>query len=276
MNLETISIRTALNVNISVLKAGVPRRILAFLIDLAVLGIYYFILTSAFSKIFNISMVFENSDESTFYNILFTLLLFPLIFYSLWMEMLFNGQTLGKMIVGIRVVKLNGYKAGFSEYFTRWVFRLVDFWTGFFVLILTYVVFGATVAFIIFILLTFLTGIVAVISISRTANSQRIGDIVAGTTVLKLKEKHSIDITILENIDGYKPRFSSSVIIRLSDNDARIIKDTFKAARQNHDTRTLKRLRKKVESVLEIQSEMGDREFLNTVMKDFNYYTQQL
>lgn len=274
--MESIRIRTPLNVNISVRKASVGRRIVAFLIDMVILIAYYYLLSIVFSLIFDVSGLFLEDDEFAFYDILFTFLLFPALFYSLWMEMLFNGQTVGKMIMGIRVVKLNGYRAGFSEYFTRWVFRLVDFWTGFFVFLLILVILGDTAAIIIFMFLSFFTGIVAVISILRTPNSQRVGDIVAGTTVLKLKEKHSIDITILENVEGYSPAFASSVIIRLSDNDARIIKDTFKAARKNHDRKTLKRLRKKVESVLEIQSDMTDRQFLQTVMKDFNYYTQQL
>src|SRR5690606_41820504 len=61
--------------------------------------------------------------------------LFPAFFYSLWTELVFNGQTLGKILFKIRVVKLDGYRAGFTEYFTRWAFRIVDFWTGLFFLL---------------------------------------------------------------------------------------------------------------------------------------------
>src|SRR5690606_25205843 len=101
--------------------------------------------------------------------------------------------------------------------------------------------------------------------IIRTKNSQRLGDIVAGTTVLKLKEKHSIGITILEEIKAsYQPRYSQ--VIKLTDNDARIIKDTFTIALKNRDHATLSRLKNRLESVMEVQTNQSDADFIDTVM----------
>lgn len=118
------------------------------------------------------------------------------------------------------------------------------------------------------------SGGIAFFLIIRTKNSQRLGDIIAGTTVLKLKEKHSINITILEEIqDSYQPKYSQ--VMRLTDNDARIIKDTFILAKKNKDYKTLKKLRTKLESVMEVESSQKDLDFIETVMKDFNYYTQK-
>jgi len=215
------------------------------------------------------------NDMSVFLQIIFTLLLFPALFYSLWTEFLFNGQTLGKMICRIRVVKINGYHAGFTEYFTRWAFRLMDFWTGMFLVFFMIPIFGEQTAGAFGILIMMVSGLVAFLFIIRTKNSQRLGDIVAGTTVLKLREKHSIDITILEEIqETYVPRYSQ--VLKLTDNDARIIKDTFVAAKKNKDRATLKRLRTKLETVMEIQADQNDTDFIDTVMKDFNYYTQKL
>ncbi|SMC53428.1 RDD family protein [Moheibacter sediminis] len=214
-------------------------------------------------------------DFNTFLEIIYVILLFPVLFYSLWTESVFNGQTVGKMICKIRVVKLNGYHAGFPEYFTRWAFRLVDFWTGMFMILFFIPIFGQETGSILGVLMLFMSGFVAFFSIIRTKKSQRIGDIVAGTTVLKLVEKHSMDITILEDIrESYIPMYSQ--VIKLTDNDARIIKDTFVIARKNQDYATLKRLRVKLESVMEIEGRGGDAEFIDTVMKDFNYYTQKL
>src|SRR5690606_29618756 len=104
-------------------------------------------------------------DANVFLEILYVILLFPALFYSLWTEFLFKGQTLGKMICRIRVVKLNGYKAGFPEYFTRWAFRFIDFWTGSFMLLFFIPIFGTETASILSGLLMMLTGIVAFIFI---------------------------------------------------------------------------------------------------------------
>src|SRR5690606_18929261 len=173
------------------------------------------------------------------------------------------------------VVKLDGYKAGFSEYFTRWAFRFIDFWTGSFMLLFFIPMFGEDTAYILSGLLFMLSGLVAFIAILRTRNSQRLGDIVAGTTVLKVREKHSINITILEEIkDTYVPKYSQ--VMRLTDNDARIIKDTFVLAKKNNDRVTLNRLRSRLETVMDVQADQPDVEFIDTVMKDFNYYTQKL
>jgi len=278
--MQTIKIKTPLNVNVDIQHAGVGLRLAAFLLDIVFIWVYIWAMSSTFYRIFGVDAgVFEDSglynDSNVFLDILFTILLFPALFYSLWTETLFNGQTLGKLICKIKVVKLNGYRAGFTEYFTRWAFRLIDFWTGSFMLLFFIPIFGEETAVILAGMLLMMSGLVAFFLIIRTKNAQRLGDIVAGTTVLKLREKHSIDITILEEIkETYVPRYSQ--VMRLTDNDARIIKDTFVIARKNRDYTTLKRLRNKLENVMDVKADQSDVEFIDTVMKDFNYYTQKL
>lgn len=278
--MQKLVIKTPLNVNVDVQHAGVGLRLAAFILDLIFIYLYIWALSYTFFDLFGVQgNIFDGGtmhyDVHVFLEILFVILLFPALFYSLWTEFLFNGQTFGKMICKIRVVKLNGYKAGFTEYFTRWIFRFVDFWTGSFMLLFFVPIFGSETAMILAGMLTMMTGIVAFISIIRTQNSQRLGDIVAGTTVLKLREKHSIDITILEEIkETYIPKYSQ--VMKLSDNDARIIKDTFVIARKNRDYATLRRLRSRLEEVMDVKGEQSDVEFIDRVMKDFNYFTQKL
>jgi len=277
--MQNIQIKTPLNVNVTIQHAGIGWRFLAFALDFIFIIAYIWLVTIAFAY-FGVKNEFWNQDSAdyydinTFFEIIFLILMFPVLFYSLWTETVFNGQTLGKMICGTRVVKLNGYHAGFTEYFTRWAFRLVDFWTGMFMMLFLIPIFGNEAAAVIAGMMMFMSGGVAFFSIIRTKNSQRIGDIVAGTTVLRLKEKHSMDITILEEIrDTYQPVYSQ--VMRLTDNDARIIKDTFVIAKKNRDYATLKRLRTRLETVMEVQGQGSDAEFIDTVMKDFNYYTQK-
>lgn len=277
--MQNIQIKTPLNVNVNIQHAGVGWRFLSFIIDIVVIYLYIIILSKSFSLLGLSGAIWnQNPDDyydlNTFLEIIYTILLFPVLFYSLWTEYVFNGQTIGKMICKTRVVKLNGYHAGFTEYFTRWAFRLVDFWTGAFMILFFIPIFGEETSYILAGLMLMGSGMVAFFSIIRTKNSQRIGDIVAGTTVLRLREKHSMDITILEEIrDTYVPVYSQ--VIKLTDNDARIIKDTFVIARKNRDYATLKRLRTKLETVMEVEGKGEDAEFIDTVMKDFNYYTQK-
>lgn len=279
--MQFVQVKTPLNVNVNIPHAGIGWRILAFILDAIFIWLYIVGMTYFFVDVLGMTTSIFDTDPETSYDInvfigfIYVILLFPVLFYSLWTEMVFKGQTFGKMICRIRVVKLDGYKAGFPEYFTRWIFRFIDFWTGLFLILFLIPIFGEEIGGVISGMILSLSGLVAVIFIAKTKNSQRLGDIVAGTTVLKLKEKHSIGITILEDIkEDYVPIFPQ--VTRLTDNDARIIKDTFVAATKSQDFATIKKLRRKLEEVMEVDSDMNDAQFINTVMKDFNFYTQKL
>jgi hypothetical protein len=66
-------------------------------------------------------------------------------------------------------------------------------------------------------------------------------------------------------------------VIKLSDNDARIIKETFKTAIRLNDYKTLIKLRSKILEVTDIKSvHVSDKDFIDTVLKDYNFYTQNM
>ena len=116
---------------------------------------------------------------------------------------------------------------------------------------------------------------IGVLSILLSDKKQRIGDAAAGTVVISVKQKHKITSTILEDIDAdYEPVFIN--VTQLSDKDVRIIKETFKISQKNRDYKTLKLLRNKVSEVLNVESALYDIEFLNTILKDYNFYTQNM
>ena len=122
-----------------------------------------------------------------------------------------------------------------------------------------------------------MSGVIALISIVSSSKNQRLGDITAGTAVISLKNNVNISHTILEDLnEDYKPTYPS--VIRLSDNDARIIKDTFVTARKTKDYKTLIKLRTKIMEVLELKEiqHNRDHEFIDTILKDYNYYTQSM
>jgi hypothetical protein len=181
---------------------------------------------------------------------LYILFLIPIIFYSITLESLFEGQTLGKRLLKIKVVKIDGYQASFGDYLIRWIFRLIDIFSN--------------------------SGILALISIVVTEKSQRLGDISAGTSVISLKNNISINNTILQEIDQqYIPIYAS--VIKLSDNDVRIILENYLLAKKNNDLDKLQKIKTKIKTVTGIKNQSGnDADFINTILKDYNFYTQNM
>ena len=66
-------------------------------------------------------------------------------------------------------------------------------------------------------------------------------------------------------------------VIKLSDNDMRIVKDTFLLAKSKGDHETIDKLKAKIESVCGIKNQSGNNnDFLKTILKDYNFYTRNM
>ena len=106
--------------------------------------------------------------------------------------------------------------------------------------------------------------------------AQRLGDMAAGTSVITLRNNVNISSTILEEInEDYKPTYP--LVIKLSDNDVRIIKENFIRAKSVNDSVLLTKLTDKIETVTGIKNQSGNHvDFINTIIKDYNYYTQSM
>ena len=241
--MANLKINTTQNVNLDYKIVSIGERILALVVDLFIFFLYFFIIeliTSFMDDIFE--------DDWTVFGFQ-SLLFLPVMFYSFYMHILFNGRTVGKMIVKTRVVKVDGSPVHWSNFLIRWMLRIIDLWLFF--------------------------GSISILSILFSEKRQRLGDSAAGTVVISTKKEITIDHTILEEVDDtYEPKFI--MVTKLTDKDIRLIKETYLIAKRSNDFKTLKALRDKVESVLEIKSELYDRQFLDIILKDYNYYTQSM
>lgn len=244
-----LSINTTQNVNINFTAASIGDRILAYVLDFLAKAAYVIVVYFIFFYGLGINKLFDGMDDWSRMSIL-VLFYLPVVFYSLLLESLLEGQTLGKKLLKIKVVKIDGYQASFGDYLMRWLFRIID--------------------------INFSGGVVGLVSIISSEKSQRLGDMAAGTSIITLKNNININHTILEEIDlGYVPTYP--LVIKLSDNDARIIKETFHSARANRDYQMLSKLKTKVEDVTGIKNQSGnDEDFIKTILKDYNYYTQKM
>ena len=245
-----LQINTTQNVNINFTAASVGERILAYGIDWIIKIAYIIVVYQLVFNLLKINELIADMDNWSKGAIYVTFYL-PVILYTLIFETLLDGQTPGKRILKIKVVKIDGYQASLADFLIRWFFRIVD--------------------------LNMMSGVVALIAIITSNKNQRLGDMTAGTSVIALKNKVNISHTILEDLkEDYKPTYLN--VIKLSDNDARIIKDTFTTAKASKDYQTLIKLRQKLIEVVEINEvkQKTDIEFIDVILKDYNYYTQNM
>ena len=247
--MSELSINTTQNVKINFIAASVGERLGSYFIDLMIKLSYILVVVLILINVFHFKRVFEGLDSWTKTAVVI-ILAFPIMLYSITLESIFEGQTLGKKVLKIKVVKIDGYQAGFGDYLIRWFFRLVDI-----------SIFG---------------GLLGLITIITSKKAQRLGDMAAGTAVITLKNKINISHTILEEIgNSYVPTYP--LVIKLSDNDMRIIKETFLIADKKNDHEIIYKLVAKIESVTGIKNQSGDnRDFIRVILKDYNFYTQNM
>lgn len=192
--MKTIDIITSHNVGIDYEAATVMNRGVASFLDLLVMLAYYLI-------VLFVSLAFglETWDFSMA-TVIFYILMLPVFFYSVFMEYLLKGQTVGKLAMGIRVIKLNGENATLSDYAMRWAFRIIDFWIS--------------------------AGSVAAIFIASTEKGQRLGDILAQTAIVKNKPEQVYSIKDILNImDRSKHEPTYMGVAKFTDEDMILIKN---------------------------------------------------
>jgi len=225
------------------LIVSIGERIVAFLIDGFILYLYAVLVNLIGDAI---GYIYEDGWTQRG---LMALIFVPAMFYSLLMHSIFNGRTVGKMLLKMRVVRLDGTPVHWSNYLVRWMLRLVDIWI--------------------------FLGSIGLLTILFTERRQRLGDAAAGTVVISTKNKVNVSHTILEEVEEqYEPVFTNVAL--LTDKDVRLIKETYGIAKKSNDFKTLTALRVKVDSILKTNSKLYDRDYLDTVLKDYNYYTQKM
>jgi len=119
--MSTISITTTQNIEVEYDLAGLGERIVGRILDWVLVVVYAFLIVFVLIGTSQINSFFENNGW------MIILFIIPPFFYDLVCEILFNGQSLGKKVMGIKVISLNGEQPTLGQYLIRWLFRLVDF-----------------------------------------------------------------------------------------------------------------------------------------------------
>lgn len=237
--MQTIDIITTQNVTIQYALATVRDRLLSFFIDVLVLFLSVMILVFLFTTVIN---------TGDFDYVLY-LLIFPfLLFYSLAQEMWLNGQSIGKRMLGLKIVKLSGKEPTAGDYLIRWAFRFIDIW--------------------------FSLGSVAVMLISSTERHQRLGDLLAGTAVIKLTPWSALSLKEVLSMHAtatYQPTYTA--VINFTEQDMLLVKqalDRLKFYNNAAHHEAIRMLAEKFSDQLALAERPEDNTlFLKTLLNDY-------
>ena len=241
--MNIINITTSQNIEVAYEAGSVGDRILGRIIDNIVLFAYA-ILCISIIGFSNLGSFFSN------YPWLLVVFLIPVVFYDLLSELLLNGQSAGKRVMGIKVISLSGEQPSFSQYLNRWVFRLLDFsLTG---------------------------GLLAVIMVAMNERNQRLGDVIAGTVVIKTTRRTQFNQTIHRKLpEDYTIIYPEA--INLKDSDFQLIKEVVLMSKKTGNSALALQAQQKIEQALGIMSRQSEPiVFLQVILSDYFYMTSQL
>ncbi len=231
--MEHIHITTPQNVAIDFEVAGIGDRVIATIIDYSILVSYLF-------------LVFLITGLTASRAVLM-LGLIPYMTYFLLCEVFMNGQSLGKRVRNLKVVRLGGGHPSLGAYLLRWLLRFID--------------------------IDLSSGLIGLVAILVNSNGQRLGDMAAGTTVVRVKPRVRLKDTVYA-VTGESHQSVYPNVERLADSDIETAREVLNTLVREPRSRVTYALGEKTKSMLlqkmATSSDQPPIEFLQTVIKDFN------
>jgi uncharacterized RDD family membrane protein YckC len=243
--MQTIRITTSQNIDIDYEVAGLGERILARLIDMGIFILIFFLgmfVASLTSLI--------DSRISIIIMVIIYFLLF--VFYDLIFEIFMNGQSIGKRIMKIKVISLDGARPSIGQYLLRWLFRIVDF-------------------------LIIEPGLIALVIAAVSEKPQRLGDIVAGTLLIRTSPRTKMNnIVFMPAYDGYQPVFKEAG--QLNDKDVELIHEVINTYAKTGNPVVVYNMALRIKEHLNITppNGMNDMLFLQTIVKDYSHISAHI
>jgi uncharacterized RDD family membrane protein YckC len=235
--MDNFQIQTAQNVSIDQNLANYFERAAAWFIDILIIAAYVF-LVLIFISIFN--------DDPGF--AFWMIVSLPILLYHLVMELLMDGQSIGKSAMKIRVVCVDGSKPTVSNFLIRWCLRLID--------------------------ISLTSGSLGSLFILLGGKGQRLGDLAAKTTVITEKKTVDFTQTILMDLpESYIPKYPQVTIF--SDEDMRQTKSIYIKAKQTREYHIINKLKQQLAMKMDVQPEETAIDFVKRVLTDYNFYTQR-
>lgn len=236
--MNNFQIETAQNVSIQQNAAGIKERCLAYLVDLLIITSYVIVVLLVIT-----GLKIEDSGQW----VLWLVLGLPMFLYFLLWELFWDGKTPGKYALDIKVVRLDGTKATFSNHLVRWLIRLVDISLAF--------------------------GSVAICCILVSGKGQRLGDIAAGTTVISTQKRVRFNQTMLADLPlDYTPRYPQVTVF--NDQEIDKIKTIYREAKRDANHKVIIELSNKAAEMMRVSPQETPLLFIERVLEDYYFYTQ--
>lgn len=223
--------------------ANVGDRIVGRIIDLVLISVYLYAAGSFLRHT-------PGFSDDVMQGIYVFLVFLPALAYTFLSELLFDGQTVGKYAMKTRVVMADGSSPTAGALFLRYVCEIVDIWMS----------------------------CLGLVFILATRRHQRLGDLAAGTMVIRQTDMSRMHISLGEFAyarRGYKPTYDNAA--QLSPHQADILRRTVAPDAKASDER-IESLAAKVARVIQIPANAdwgNSREFLTTVLNDYLFLTTQ-
>lgn len=247
---KNIDIKTTQNVTIEYELASLRERMLAWLLDTVIILFGYGVLVFVVTLLTG-GAAFDNMGLAMLIGLLPFILFF--IYHSAF-EIWNLGQTLGKKALNIRVVRLDGKDPEWSDVILRAFLQIVD--------------------------TIFSSGVIGAVLIKTTPKSQRLGDMAANTTVIKLFNSRYqfrlTDILSIATLENYQPVYPQ--VRRLGEQDMLFVKQMLtRYQRYPNDAHlyAMEDLITHLMPLLDIERRpMNSVEFLKTLLRDYVVLTR--
>jgi len=254
----SVKLDTGFNIEVEFPVASFFKRSVAWTIDLLVC----WLLVKSLASISGTESFFVWTNVWETKGLLISL---PALFYHLICELSLNGRSIGKLAMNCKVITAEGGQPTIGQYLIRWVFRGIDFpW---------WIVVAASMNVIPW--WTILISFSGLICVLRSPKSQRIGDVIAGTILIDLKNQTSWQDTVFTELEtSYQPQYPQ--VMQLSDRDINTLKSIIEIARKRRNQELSQRIADRIVAKTNIVTDQEPFDFLETLLKDYNYYAQGL
>ncbi len=236
--MKTISFKNAHGSVVQHEIASTLYRSLAFIIDIVSYYIFIIIIAAIWTQIFR---------ETEYLTIIISIIF---IFIPLLIEILSNGQSLGKMALGLCVVSINGKHCTMTEYFTRFVVKLVEIFMSF--------------------------GLLPVTMISFSKYGQSLGDKFAGTTVIVKKKNARFSLKEIAEIQTQKDfQIDYPLVKRMHEKDILMLKTLLQEQGNIVQSEVLRIAANKIKALLKIDNcPYQDKELINKIITEYIILTR--
>lgn len=156
---EVLTVETPENIELRHPLAGFGPRFLALVVDSLLQGVALVLVLIMAIAIAVAASAGSEGGAVLMLIIMLAGVILVLLGYFVIFEVIWNGQTPGKRVTGIRVIKRGGLPLTFTDSLLRNLVRLVDYFPSY--------------------------GLIGLVSFFVTRNQQRLGDLVADTVVVR-------------------------------------------------------------------------------------------